>query len=249
MLLEGHVALVTGASRGIGAATAQQLARNGARVGVNYLNNTDAANAVVRSIQEHGGQAIAIKADARNKDEVAAMVARLIDEYGFIDTLVINASMSFPVTPFIDYPWDAFEAKLVGEMASAFHVCRAVVPAMIENNKGCIVAISSGLSRHPSDGFSAHSAAKSALDAFMKSLAHELGPHGIRVNVVAPGLTETDSTAFMPSQAKQMAAKMVPLRRIGQPDDVARAVVSLASSNSEFITGVYLPVSGGSLML
>lgn len=249
MLLAGKVALVTGASRGIGAATAQQLAKNGARVGVNYLANAEAANAVVKSIHEHGGQAIALKADARNREEVAAMVSRLTQEFGFIDTLVINASMSFPVTPFMEYPWDAFEAKVMGEMAAAFHVCRAVVPQMIENKKGCIIAISSGLSRHPADGFSAHSAAKSALDAFMKSLAHELGPHGIRVNVVAPGLTETDATSFLPTQAKLMAAKLTPLRRIGQPDDVARAVVSLASPNSEFITGAYLPVSGGNLML
>jgi 3-oxoacyl-[acyl-carrier protein] reductase len=249
MLLQGHVALVTGASRGIGAATAQQLARNGARVGVNYLTNTEAANAVVKSIQEHGGHAIALKADARNREEVSSIVSRLTEEFGFIDTLVINASMSFPIQPFVEYPWEAFEAKVLGEMASAFHVCRAVVPQMMENKKGCIIAISSGLSRHPAEGFSAHSAAKSALDAFMKSLAQELGPYGIRVNVVAPGLTETDATSLLPAQAKQIAARMAPLRRLGQPEDVARAVVSLASPNSEYITGAYLPVSGGSLML
>jgi 3-oxoacyl-[acyl-carrier protein] reductase len=145
--------------------------------------------------------------------------------------------------------WEAFESKLTGELKAAFLCCKAVVPSMIENKTGCIIAISSGLSRHPGLGFCAHSTAKSGLDAFMKSLALELGPHGIRVNVVAPGLTETDATKFLPKEHKARMANMAPLRRIAQPDDVAGAVYALACEQARFLTGVYVPVSGGTQML
>jgi 3-oxoacyl-[acyl-carrier protein] reductase len=249
MLLEDRVVLVTGASRGIGAATAKLLAAHGAAVAVNYLQNEAAAKAVVNTVKGFGGRAVAVQADVRDQAEVEAMVGWVADELGPIDTLVLNAAIQFPVVPFLEYPWQAFHDKLVGEIGAAFFCCRAVVQKMIDRGSGCIVAVSSGLSRHPGHGFSAHSTAKSGLDAFARALALELGPHGIRVNTVAPGLTITDATSFLPQEAKDASARATPLGRNAQPEDVAGVILAIVADTTGFVTGAYVPVSGGSLML
>lgn len=248
-LLRDRVVLITGASRGIGAATAKLLAQHGAAVGVNYYGSEAAAQEIVESITSDGGRAVAVKADVRQPQQVDAMVQQVSDTLGDIDTLVINANANFPMAPFVDYRWEDFEAKLLGELKGAFFPCKAVVPSMIEHKRGCIIAVSSGLSRHPGEGFIAHSTAKSGLDAFIKSLALELGTHGIRANVVSPGLTLTDATARLPQEHKDASAQMVPLKRNGLPEDVAGAILLLASQEAKFITGAYLPVSGGIQML
>jgi 3-oxoacyl-[acyl-carrier protein] reductase len=249
MLMQDRVALVTGASRGIGAATARLFAGQGARVAVNYHANQGAADEVVAAIVAAGGRAVAVQADVRDPVQVDAMVERATAELGPVDTLVLNASIQFPVVGFVDFEWSAFEAKLVGELGAAFHCAKAVVPGMIERGGGCIIAVSSGLSRHPGPGFCAHSTAKSGLDAFARSLALELGRYGIRVNVVAPGLTLTDATAFLPEEQKRAMADMTPLGRNALPDDVAGVVLAMAADVTGFVTGAYVPVSGGSLML
>ena len=249
MMLEGRTALITGGGRGIGAATARLFAKHGAKVAVNYHQNAKAAIALAKSIDDEGGTAVPIQADVRDANSVAAMIKAVESLLGPIDTLVSNASISFPMAPFTEYPWEAFEAKLVGEIKSAFNCCRAVVPGMIARKKGCIIAVSSGLSRRPGPGFCAHTTAKSGLDGLMKSLALELGPMGIRVNVVAPGLTLTDAVAHMPEQMRQMSAKSTPLQRNAEAADIAGAILLLASEEARFLTGTYLPVSGGSLML
>jgi 3-oxoacyl-[acyl-carrier protein] reductase len=248
VLLRDQVALVTGSSRGIGAATVKLLAQQGAKVAVNYRCNEEAARAVLDEIEGAGGQGILVGADVTVPAEVAAMVARVRTELGPIDILVNNANMPFPVKPFVDYPWEGFERKLVSELKASFHCCRAVVPPMIERGRGCIVNVSSGLSRQPGQGFIAHSSAKGALDAFTKSLALELGPHGIRVNVVAPGLTLTDATAHQPQEMHTAVAQRLPLRRLGEPDDVAGAILFYCLDWARYVTGTYLPVCGGGQM-
>jgi len=187
--------------------------------------------------------------DARDPAQCRALVEEATRALGPVDTLVVNASIGFPVRPFVDYEWADFQAKLTGELGAAFHGCKAVVPSMIERRRGCIVFISSGLSRRSGPGFCAHSAAKAGLDAFSRSLALELGPHGIRVNVVAPGLTETDATAHQPAAMKEAMARQTPLGRIGQPEDVAGAVLGVVIDEARFLTGLYVPVTGGSMMI
>jgi 3-oxoacyl-[acyl-carrier protein] reductase len=243
MPLAGNVALVTGASRGIGAAIARTLAARGAAVAVNYHHSEASALAVVADIRAAGGRAVAVKGDALDRAQVEAMAAAVKAELGPIGILVLNASVGFPMKGFLEYPWDAFEAKLMGEMGAAFHGCRAVVPQMLELKGGAIVAITSGLARNPGWGFCAHSAAKAALEGFVRALAYELGPMGIRVNAVAPGLTLTDATAQMPEKHKQAAAEHTPLRRNGETQDVAEAVAGILQAS--FVTGATLPVNGG----
>ena len=248
-LLQNQVALVTGASRGIGAAIAKLFAQHGAAVGINYNSNKSAAQQVVDAIANDGGKAVAVQADVRDMQQVKSMVKEVTETFGAIDTLVLNANASFKIAPFMEQSWEEFEAKLVGELKSAFYPCKAVVPLMLKQQRGCIIAISSITSRHADEGFSAHTTAKSGLDGFVKSLAVELGPHGIRVNAIAPGVTLTDALSSQPQEWKDSVAQQTPLRRNGQPEDIAGAVLLLASEPARFITGTYLMVNGGSLML
>ncbi len=216
MNLNGKVALVTGASRGIGAATAALLARRGAAVAVNYVKN-----------------------------EAAATTA----SFGPIDIAILNAGAEVPFKPFINLTFDDFERKVVGELKGFFHPLQEILPGMIARKSGCIIGISSGLSRHPGYGFSAHTTVKSAVDGLMKSLALELGPLGIRVNTVAPGLTLTDATAWLPKERITAMAAATPMRRVATPEDVAGAILTLVSDDAGFVTGAYLPVSGGVQMM
>ena len=170
-------------------------------------------------------------------------------ELGPVDILVNNANMNFPITPFVDYGWEDFERKLRNELKASFHCCKAVVPGMIARGGGCIVNVSSTLSRTPGQGFVAHTSAKSALDGFSKALALELGPSGIRVNVVAPGLTITDATAHVTKESQEAIAKHTPLRRVAEPEDIAGAVLFYCVEWSQFVTGTYMPVCGGVQML
>lgn len=248
-LLQDKVAIVTGASRGIGAATAALLAAHGAKVAVNYHMSRERAEQALAEIRLRGGEGIAVRADVTDRGQVEALVRETQEQLGPVDILVNNAAISFPVVPFAEYRWEDFERKVVQEMAACFHPCQAVVPGMVRRGHGVIVNVSSGLSRAPGAGYCSHSTAKSALDAFSKSLALELGPAGIRVNVVAPGLTDTDATAFVPQPVREMIAQHTPLRRIGRPEDVAGAVLLCCVDWARFVSGAYLPVSGGALMV
>ena len=247
--LKDKVALITGASRGIGAASAKALASHGATVIVNYINAKDKAEAVLDEIKVLGAKGMIFQADVRDSAAVNTMVDSALKEFGQIDIMVNNASINFPIRPFVELTWDQIEAKITGEMKSLYNCSQAVLKDMINRKSGKLVFISSSLSRFPGYGFSAHAAAKSAMDAMAKVMAMELGPVGITVNVIGPGLTLTDATAGLPKEMHEQVAAITPLRRLGMPDDIAGAVVFLASSLSDYLNGEYLPVTGGSYMI
>ncbi len=247
--LKDKVILVTGASRGIGAAIAESLAYYGATVGINYFNNAKKAEELLHKINKSNGKGIILQADVRDHQQVETMVNAAIHEFGRIDVLVNNANINFPVKPFTELSWADIEAKITGELGALYNCSQAVLKDMIRQKKGKLIFISSGLSRRPGYGFSAHAAAKSAVDGIAKVMALELGVHGITVNVVGPGLTLTDAIARQPEEMLKRSSDANPLRRIGKPEDIAGAVVFLSSSLSDYVTGEYIPVNGGSFMI
>jgi len=247
--LKDKVALITGASRGIGAASAKALAYHGATIVINYIKSRDNAEALLSEIKEAGGKGMVFQADVRDQAAVIGMVEATHKEFGKIDVLVNNANINFPIRPFIDLTWDQIEAKILGEMKALYNCSQAVLKDMLNRKSGKLIFVSSSLSRFPGFGFSAHAAAKSAMDSMAKVMAMELGPSGITVNVVGPGLTLTDATAGQPKEVHEQIAAITPLRRLGLPDDIAGVVLFLASSLSDYLNGEYIPVTGGSFMI
>jgi 3-oxoacyl-[acyl-carrier protein] reductase len=247
--LQGKVALVTGASRGIGAAIARDLADHDAAVVINYLQSKNKAEALRDNILEAGGKAVAVQADVRDRGAVDKMVAMAEKELGPIDILVNNANIDFPMQPFAELSWPDIEAKLTGELGAMVHCCQAVLPGMIGKKYGKIILVSSTLSREPGYGFAAHCAAKAAVDSLARAMAQELGPSGIFVNVVGPGLTKTDATSGLPPEVFTHTAEHAPLLRVAEPEDIASVIMFLASEMSDYITGQYIPVNGGGFML
>ncbi|HEX2959618.1 MAG TPA: amino acid adenylation domain-containing protein, partial [Chitinispirillaceae bacterium] len=227
-LLDGKVVLVTGGSRGIGRSAVRLLASQGASVAINYLKSSDQAQMVKEIIDEDGGVAEIFQGDTTDPQQVNELVKNVQGHFGKIDVLVANAAIGFKVAPFVQYDWADFERKLTNEIKSIFLLTQAVVPEMIAHKSGSIIAVSSTMSKHAQPGYSAHGAAKAALDSFVRSIANELGPDGIRINTVAPGLTLTDATAPMANQIKDTAATRCPLRRNGLPRDIAGAILFLA---------------------
>lgn len=247
--LEGKTVLVTGASRGIGRAAAKALALNGASVVINYFHAKEKAEEVRDEIKKAGGRAIIVQADVRDKKAVDTMFDAAIKEFGKVDVLVNNANINFPIKPFIDLSWEEIEAKITGELKALYNCSQAAIRDMHKRKSGKLIFISSTLSRHGGFGFSAHSAAKASMDSIARVMAGELGPLGITVNVIGPGLVKTDATAGLPKEMHDNIAQMTPLKRVGEPEDIANAVVMLASNLSDFITGQYIPVNGGGFML
>jgi NAD(P)-dependent dehydrogenase (short-subunit alcohol dehydrogenase family) len=244
-----RVALITGASRGIGAATASVLAEQGFRVVVNYRSSAEEADAVVRAVTETGGEALAIRADVTESNDVTAMVAETEQRWGRIDVLVHNALIPFDVTSFADLTWEQLGGKLDRELRAAFLITKAVVPGMISRGYGRLVYLSTGLSRRPREGMITLGTSKAALDQFVRYIALELAPHGITANLVAPAtVDETRVTGQLTADQVSNLGATNPMGRLVRPDEVARTVAFLASDASGFTTGHYLPVNGGLAM-
>lgn len=241
-------ALITGGARGIGASIAKKLAADGNRVFINYVNSTEAANALVKDIKDNGGEAHAIQADVRSDEQIELMFKKINDEFGGVDILVSNANMHFTQKPFLDQTWEEFSQKLNDEVHASYVTARHAANTMKDKKYGRIIFISSTLSESPAPSFIAHGTAKGALDSFNKYLAQELGPLGITSNIVAPGLILTDATRQAPDEFKEFIKSLTPTGRIGEPKDVANTVSFLASESSSHLTGTYIPVCGGAYL-
>ena len=244
--MDRRVAVITGASRGIGAATARVLAERGFRVVVNYRSSAEQADEVVRAATEAGGEAMALRADVTAPDDVTAMIDETEQRWGRVDVMVHNALIPFDVTSFADLRWEQLGGKLDRELHAAFMITKAVVPGMISRRYGRLVYLSTGLSRRPREGMIALGTAKAALDQFVRYIALELAPHGITANLVAPAtVDETKVTGQLTTDQVHKLGAANPMGRLVRPDEVAKTVAFLASEESGFTTGHYLPVNGG----
>jgi 3-oxoacyl-[acyl-carrier protein] reductase len=242
--LDGRIALITGASRGIGRATALELAAAGAAIGVNYRSDAAGAGEVVAEIEAAGGRALALQADVAKPDEAAALVARCEDELGELDALVCNAGITRDNLIARISPED-FDAVIATNLGGAFHVCQAAARRMLRRRRGAIVTMSSIVGIHGNAGQTNYSASKAGLVGLTKSLAKEIGSRGVRVNCIAPGYIATELTDVLPDSARESLLGATPLGRLGEPEDIARCVRFLVSDASGFVTGAVLAVDGG----
>jgi 3-oxoacyl-[acyl-carrier protein] reductase len=244
--LAGKVAVVTGASKGIGAEIARQLAAEGAAVVVNYASSKEGADRVVDQIAKRGGNALAVQADVAKKSDVERLFAATKTAFGSLDILVNNAGV-YEFSPLEQVTEEHFHKQFDLNVLGLI-LCSQEALKHFGSAGGSIINISSAASTLTPPTTSVYSATKAAVDAVTRSLAKELGPRGIRVNAINPGMIETEgvrSAGFDKSDFRTQMESQTPLGRIGQPDDIAPAAVFLASSDSKWITGETLQIAGG----
>jgi 3-oxoacyl-[acyl-carrier protein] reductase len=247
----GKVAFVTGASRGIGAATARMLGERGAAVGVNYKHSAEAAKEVAADIENAGGTAVVVQADVTNPEELTAAVDAVEESLGPIDVGIFSAhGLDTPArAPFEKVPQWLIEEVITRQVRALLVPARAIIPRMAERGKGSVVVVTSTQVLHPAEQMLALAMGKGALEVGVKSLAIEYSPRGVRVNAIAPGPVLTDAIAtLLTDEYKQARADITPLGRLAQAQDVAGAIVALASDACGFCTGATLQVNGGIVM-
>ncbi len=250
MGLEGLVALITGASSGIGRATAEAMGRQGARVGVNYLKNRAGAEQAVETIRKAGGQAEAFRADVTTSADVRAMVRGVRERWGRVDILVNNAGDLLARRTLADMTEDYWDQIMALNLKSAFLCVKSVWEEMAARKSGCIINVTSIAGRNGGGpGAAAYAAAKGGLLTYTKGLAKELATYGIRVNAVAPGVIQTPyHERYSPPELFQKYIASVPLGRAGTAEEVAEVMVFLASPAARYITGETVEVNGGMWM-
>lgn len=246
-ILQGKKAFVTGGSRGIGRATVLALAEAGAEVAINYQNCSQAAGEVCREARSLGVRANTYQADISREEETKRMVDTLLDDFGAIDILVNNAGITRDKS-FLKMTRSIWDEVLGVNLTGTFNVTRAVLPGMVEAGWGRVINMASIVGQTGNFGQSNYAVTKGGLIAFTMTLAREVSRKGVTVNAVAPGFIETDMTKELSDAALATVKAMTPVGRLGQPEEVAAAVLFLASPQASYITGQVIPVNGGMYM-
>ena len=242
-------ALVIGGTGGIGKATCIQLAKDGFNVIIHYNNNKKVAEQIKNEIESLGQKASCISANILEENEIKELVSKSNRRFGKIDVIANCAAVVIPTIKFIDLVWDDYSKQMDISIKSIFNIIQAILPSMIKNGYGKIINIGSLSTEKPNSDWSHYITAKSALIGLTKSLAFELGPKGIRVNMVTPSLVNTDLTSDIPEKIKLLTASQTPLRRLALARDVANTISFLASDKSDFLTGENIRVNGGQVMI
>ena len=254
MKFNEQIVLVTGSSRGIGAAIAKAFAAEGATVIINYLKNSAAAIDTAEKCNKLGGYAKIIQADVSSGEQIQILIDEILQDFSKIDILVNNAFKPYIFDSenrkqFHETSWNDYQEQLDGVLFSSYTLCQTILPIFKKRTKGNIINIASDLVARPTIPYHDYMTAKAALIGFSRNLAMEVGQFGIRVNCVAPGLVyPTDGSMNTKEGLKEMIINQTPLRRIAAPEDVAGPVLFLASSWSGFITGQTLYIDGGMVM-
>ena len=242
----GKVVLITGASRGIGAAAAKRLAQSGASVVVNYLQSREKALDVLKAVEKEGAKGMVFQADVTDRSQVDSMERAVRQKFGGVDILVNNAFFPFEIAPLHQLSWKGLEEATSKELAALHNCVQAFVPGMIEKKKGKIIVVSTRLAQQPLPRMGAYAVAKAALEAMASTLAIELGPSGIAVNVVTPAFTLTDASTVMPEGFKERVRMSRPLQKHLYPEDVAGTIAFLAGDECDMLTGSHILITGGS---
>jgi 3-oxoacyl-[acyl-carrier protein] reductase len=244
-----RVALVIGGSGGIGSATCIALAVAGFDVAVHYHLNADAANVLVEAIRKTGRRAYICNGDIGDQAAIAEMVQKLAHRFGSVSVLVNCSTPKIAAIQFADLTWLDFETHLTNQIRGTFNLVTAVLPFMEKQRYGKIINVNSQALDTPSSNWLPYITAKGALMGFSRALAFDLAPRGIRVNSVAPGMTDTDLIADIPERVRLVTAAKAPLGRLATAEDVAKAIVFLASDQSDYLCGETIRVNGGQAML
>jgi 3-oxoacyl-[acyl-carrier protein] reductase len=243
--LSGRTALVTGGSRGIGRGIAIGFARQGADVAINYRRDRDAALETVAAIEALGRKAIALQADVADWEAVREMTERAIETFGHLDIAVANSGIAARGQAVWDVDIEHWRRVIDVDLHGAFHTCKAVVRHMVDRKQGSILLVSSVGADICAAFGSPYYVAKSGVNALTRCLAKECAPSGVRVNCLAPGLIKTDMGNRLLDSMGEAMIEAIPLKRAGEPEDVANAAIFLASDDASFITGKILRVDGG----
>jgi 3-oxoacyl-[acyl-carrier protein] reductase len=244
MRLKDQVALITGGGRGIGRAISRAFAAEGAKVAIVYKGSKDAAEGLVKEIQEAGGAAVAIQTDVADFAAAQRCVEGVIQQWGGIDILVNNAGVTKDGL-FLQMEQAAWDAVIDTNLGGVFNFCRAVIEPMFRKRRGRIINVSSVAADRHNRGQANYSASKGAINSFTRALAVEVASRNINVNAIAPGFIETDMSEAVRNMAGDTIKKVIPMRRFGKPEDIAKVAVFLASEDSAYITGQVLTVDGG----
>jgi 3-oxoacyl-[acyl-carrier protein] reductase len=244
MKLKEQVALITGGSRGIGRAIVKAFVAEGAKVAFVYRGNQKAADDLVREIASTGGTVLALQANVSQADQAQACLDRIIKEWDRFDILVNNAGI-IRDDLFVRLEPEAWQEVLQTNLGGTYNFCRAVAYMLMRQRHGRIINISSVAAEYVNLGQTNYAASKGAINAFTRALAVELASRNVTVNAIAPGFIETDMSEAVRNKAGDMIKKVIPMRRLGQPEDIARVAVFLASADSSYVTGQVLTVDGG----